>query len=256
MVTDVPNLGRQRARLAKLLALTTSSAVHEAAVARRAADALMLKYGLTEVDAKTEELSGFYERPLGAKGWDKAWRFALVTVAARSCGAEAIALRVGKRKKVRLVGERRDVEDSHALYSELLLVVTDLEVLAAAELASDLADLAGDCSPSEAADAVRLGMVWGIAATLKKKTMDEAMGGGASSSQRGRALARVRPDHSKQVKAKYDPVVGESPQEEAASPILVALGLEFAKLRLVVSEGGFRIRRGEHEGTGTTEVGR
>ena len=95
-------------RLSKLLELSNSPNSHEAATASRLADALMRKHGLTKEDVRNytcESRSGVFELPLGAKGFETAWKWALLTATARSCGCEAVALLVAERRKIRLVGE-------------------------------------------------------------------------------------------------------------------------------------------------------
>lgn len=154
-------------RLRKLCALESSPNRHEADAARGLADRLCEMHGVTRAEAAASEASGTYELPLGARGWDETWRFALVTAAARYHGAEAVALIVGERRKVRLVGERGDVEAAGALYERLARVVRELELrLAESDAVGYFIDLADRYGAREAADAFRQGVVAGIVVRL------------------------------------------------------------------------------------------
>jgi hypothetical protein len=119
-------------RLRKLLALARSANAHESASARAKAEALMASHSLTEADAAVPVPDEVVEHPVGSRGFEEAWKFKLATVAARRHGCEALGLRVGRRRKVRLVGLRDDVAAAAALLKFL-----DLEVrrLSRAELA-------------------------------------------------------------------------------------------------------------------------
>jgi hypothetical protein len=121
-------------RLAKLLALAASPNANEASTAQRLADSLMAKHNLSKAEVAVQEHSGFYELPMGSKGFDSVWKFSLVTATARFCGCEAIALQVGKRRKLRLAGERENVESAAELFESLLKTLKDLEKLEAAWL--------------------------------------------------------------------------------------------------------------------------
>jgi hypothetical protein len=128
------------------------------------------------------EVDGTCELPLGARGWDETWRFALVTAAARYCGAEAVALIVGERRKVRLVGERGDVEAAKVLYEHLAKVVREIErLLAESEIVGYFVDLAGRYGSREAMDAFRQGVVAGIAAKLAARASESSPSGGTES---------------------------------------------------------------------------
>ena len=127
---------RERAfeRIEKLLALAESPNANEASTATRIAESLMAKHGLTRAEVKSRAKSGFYELPMGSKGFEAVWKFALVTATARYCGCEAISLKTGARHKVRLVGERENVERAAALFESLLVSLRDLEKLEASWL--------------------------------------------------------------------------------------------------------------------------
>jgi hypothetical protein len=119
-------------RLTKLLALAGSPNSNEAATAKKMAESLMKKHKLTRADVSAYAPAGFYERPMGSKGFEQVWKFSLITATARFCGCEAISLQVGKRRKVRLVGEREKVDQAAELYLELLKTLIELERIEAA----------------------------------------------------------------------------------------------------------------------------
>ena len=106
-------------RVKKLLALSTSSNVNEAANAAAAAQRLMLEHKLTEIDVSDIQddegmnatwTARIFELSLGASGFSSRWKFVLVTAVARAFFCEAVGLRVGQRRKVRIVGRKEDVE--------------------------------------------------------------------------------------------------------------------------------------------------
>ena len=97
-------------RVKKLLALSTSSNVNEAANAAAAAQKLMLEHKLTEEDVSDTQEGQMFELSMGAAGFASRWKFVLVTAVARAFFCEAVGLRVGQRRKVRIVGRREDVE--------------------------------------------------------------------------------------------------------------------------------------------------
>ena len=119
-------------RLTKLLALERSPNLYEADAATKLAERLMKKHKLTRGEVAAHETSGFYERPMGAKGFDLIWKFSLITATARFCGCEAIALQAGTKKKVRLVGERANVDQAAELFLSLLKMLVALEKVEAA----------------------------------------------------------------------------------------------------------------------------
>lgn len=160
---------RQLDRLAKLLALESSPNAPEAASARRAAEALMKKHGLRREDASGRSPSGYYEHPMGARGWGQAWRFTLVTAAARHCGCEAVALLVGRRRKVRVAGVRSDVERAVRLYEALLGAVRLLgRGIEAEDLDPGMAWEASDLGVRACSDSFRRGVVLGIVEILSR----------------------------------------------------------------------------------------
>lgn len=106
-------------RLRKLLALARSPEAHEARSARAKADALMARHGVRESDADVPGPGEVAEVPLGAAGFEEAWKFKLATAAARHHGCEALGLRVGRRRKVRLVGVGAGVGRAAELFRSL-----------------------------------------------------------------------------------------------------------------------------------------
>ena len=106
-------------RVKKLLALSTSSNVNEAATAAAAAQKLMLEHRLTEEDVSDTQDGQMFELSMGAAGFASRWKFVLVTSVARAFFCEAVGLRVGQRRKVRIVGRREDVEISARVFRYL-----------------------------------------------------------------------------------------------------------------------------------------
>ena len=106
-------------RVKKLLALSTSSNVNEAANAAAAAQKLMLEHKLTEADVSDTQEGQMFELSMGAAGFSMRWKFVLVTAVARSFFCEAVGLRVGQRRKVRIVGRREDVEIAARVFRHL-----------------------------------------------------------------------------------------------------------------------------------------
>ena len=113
-------------RVKKLLALSTSSNVNEAATAAAAAQRLMLEHRLTEADVSDTQEGQMFELSMGAAGFASRWKFVLVTAVARSFFCEAIGLRVGKRRKVRIVGRREDTEIAAKVFRYLLSEINRL----------------------------------------------------------------------------------------------------------------------------------
>ena len=68
-------------RVKKLLALSTSSNVNEAATAAAAAQKLMLENRLTEADVSDLQEGQMFELSMGAVGFASRWKFVLVTAA-------------------------------------------------------------------------------------------------------------------------------------------------------------------------------
>ena len=79
-------------RVKKLLALSTSSNVNEAANAAAAAQRLMLEHRLTEADVSDTQEGQMFELSMGAVGFASRWKFVLVTAVARAFFCEAVGL--------------------------------------------------------------------------------------------------------------------------------------------------------------------
>jgi len=174
-------------RLSKLLELSNSPNSHEAATASRLADALMRKHGLTKEDVRNytcESRSGVFELPLGAKGFETAWKWALVTATARSCGCEAVALLVAERRKIRLVGDRADVERAARLFKSILAMFADLEQDDTADLfMSAQRHRFWDTTPADYADSFRRGMTVAVIELLARGSSTQGSSTQGSSTQ-------------------------------------------------------------------------
>jgi hypothetical protein len=109
------------------LARDPSANPNEAESSKVLAERLMLEHGVSQ--SEVDEASGFDRREvdLGLRGWSVMWRFALVTAAARHCGAEAMARRVGNTgRRVSVVGKKANVERALSLHAGLLRVARKL----------------------------------------------------------------------------------------------------------------------------------
>lgn len=238
-------------RLAKLLALESSPNVHEADSARRAAESFMRRHGLRREEASGRTASGYYEHPMGARGWKQAWRFALVTAAARHCGAEAIGLWDGDRLKVRVAGVRSDVERAVVLYDQLLALVIELgRDVSPADL--DLGMLAEleDHGARECSDAFRRGVVLGIIVHLARLSGEplfrdhhvppaQERSGEAARDQVSLARTdRGRRGQSDRVRARYEPDERELDLDVVSALAWFGAGLRVAGERVVVAGDG------------------
>jgi hypothetical protein len=151
----------------KLLALERSPNTNEAATAARMAAGLMKKHGLTKADVVGYLPSGFYEKAMGAKGFETVWKSSLLTATARFCGCEAILLRAGTRRKARLVGDRETVEQAADLWTSLLKTMLELERMEASR-ASDLS-VPIYSSPKQYVDSFRRGATVAIVEMMMHK---------------------------------------------------------------------------------------
>jgi hypothetical protein len=106
-------------RIKKLLALSTSKNVHEAASAAAAAQRLMFEHKLSGEEIEASKDEGLHELPIGAKGFTSVWKFELVTIVARAFFCEALGLRSGKRRKVRIIGSKEDAEIAVKIFNYL-----------------------------------------------------------------------------------------------------------------------------------------
>lgn len=260
---------RVLSKLDKILARAKSANVHEAETARRMADELMVKHGLTDADLERHHESGYHEVSLGHAGFNTSWKFALVTAAARYSGCEAIALQSGRRRKVRLVGEKAAVEKAAVFFGDLMKTLTDLERREGERLVSeDHVDL--DRGPRECADSFRRGAVASIVSKLilarpgrfgrkeRSRGTGTAVGGqrpesgvtgspdvqaGADASSRAGkiwtavkalVLGDKRAEHSEKIKEKYAPRMKPIDLEDASSPGWYWLGYDAADRQVVI----------------------
>ena len=240
-------------RLSKLLALASSPNEHEAVAARSLADGFMKRHGLTQDDVKKHDASAYFELSMGVVGWNATWRFALATVAARHCGAEAIALQSGRLRKVKLAGARGDVERASVFYEQLLIIVEKIELQVSTELEELVASLSRGCGAREAADSFRRGVVIGIAFRLARegRRSDPLSGEG----KREVAETEPTPDQGILVKVvmreesapraaaerleeKYEPERRDLDLDDVDSPWLFELGRDIAEAIVGVDDAG------------------
>jgi Protein of unknown function (DUF2786) len=178
-------------RIRKLLALAGSTtSPNEATTAATAAQQLMQEYKLTEVDVSnaTSDKSLITELKMGAEGFKASWKFALISKVAQAFFCEALGLRVGSRREVRLIGKKNDIEVALEVYGYLLKEIERLASranppkisvadLIREELWSDLSEgvrLSWETLPRENTDDVRsyrekfrMGAAMGAAAKLR-----------------------------------------------------------------------------------------
>jgi hypothetical protein len=198
----------------------------------------MARHGLTEADAAVAGEDEVVEVSLGSKGFEEGWKFKLATVAARSFRCEALGLRVGERRKVRLVGVRDEVARAAELFRSL---EHEVRRVARAELAGVVAKIRR-AAPGH----VRLlserylryfrkGLVDGVAVSLlgKQRSRESVPAGGVVSVSEARVegLVRVapRPAVRERLESSGVRVVVEEPVDE-----------DFDELAEVAYLSGFR----------------
>ncbi len=220
---------KQVQRLRKLLALARSPNPHEAASARLKADELMAEHGLGEKDVAAPTTGDLYELALGGSGWSSLWRVALVTAAARHCGAEAVVLVHGRVHKVRLVGERADVERAQGLFEEMLRALAEVERTATRELGSTFRLAVVVYGRRAAADSFRQGAALGILHRLARTGRAAA----------GTSEVAVRSaDRTGRAREKYASTTRDAHLEDVVVGELFEIGLDVAKAIVRVSQGG------------------
>lgn len=209
-------------RLAKLLAMSKSANQHEADTAMRMAETLAKSHGIAFSEVENHTIGGgLYEKSMGARGFEKAWKFSLITVTARFCGCEAIALWVGERCKVRLVGERQLVEEAAELFAGLLDTMNGLVKEEASLLERENLVLTVD--PKGYVDSFRRGVTlaiidkmkrWRAATTQETVGSDPIVDGNSEEAPKSvfsQSLVRVKRPPAKaaefqeKVKSKYAP---------------------------------------------------
>lgn len=203
---------RLLARLAKLLAVAESSNAnqHEANSAKKMSERLMVEHGITRDQVTGYIPAGYYELPMGSEGFTVTWRFALVTAAARFHGCEAVALQLGKRRKVRVVGDRDAVVKAAAMYRE---AVSELAKLEKDELAAVRISMVHQSywseDPRGYTDSFRRGVVSGLVSMMSRYRR--------STSTRGKA--GFRPATSATSEPFAEPVTPEWRSERLLQPL-------------------------------------
>lgn len=250
---------RVLARLDKILARTKSSNVHEAATARRMADELMARHGLADADLKKHAEAGYYELSLGHAGFNASWKFALVTAAARYSGCEAMALQRGRRRVVRLVGERAAVERAALFFEELLSLLGELERTEGARIAAD-DRVVMDGSSRQCADSFRRGAVTSIVVKLiairpgrfgrrgtRSRGSDDSedsgeVSGGRSSTRsdppeiKSLVIGDKKKEHAERIRQKYAPRMRSIDLDDAPSLRWYLLGYDAADRLIAIRD--------------------
>lgn len=164
-------------RIRKLLAVAAGSGAskNEVETAARLAQELMQEHKLSELDVGKEvaaDGSAIVDLPAGKDGFMATWRFALVTAVARAFFCEALGLRVGRARKVRIIGRRDDAE---VVLEVTAFLVKEIERLTD-EFGQSLNDahlsierLLEESTPSEQRRAYRAGLAFGVASTLEEQ---------------------------------------------------------------------------------------
>ena len=161
-------------RVRKLLALAADARGNAQEIAAAAAEAarLMQEHKLSDDDvtAAADDGSDLVDVPAGSKGFEQTWKFSLVTSTARSFYCEVIGLKVGTRRKVRVVGRRQDVDVAMAVFKFLLEEIERLTAVHALEPRHPL-DLAfeGPMKDEERRAFYRSGLAAGVASTLREQ---------------------------------------------------------------------------------------
>lgn len=152
-------------KIRKLLSLTKSSNPNEAANAASVAQKLMQEHKLSEQDVSdlTDDGNNITEVALGTEGFMASWKFALVTVVSRAFFCEAIALRSGLKRKVKIVGRKSDTEVASYVFGYL---VKEIDRLAAVDI-EDFVDPAESVRVYK--DSFRRGAAIGIADKIKNQ---------------------------------------------------------------------------------------
>lgn len=168
-------------RIRKLLALAHDARgnPNEVAAAAAAASKLLSDHKLSESDITTsvDDGSDLVDVPAGSAGFQASWKFSLITATARAFYCDAIGLKVGQRRKVRLVGRRQDVEVVTMVFEFLLKEIerlTDMHALDPKDPIDELYD--GHMADRERIAFYRSGLAAGVSSTLAEqaKTMRAA----------------------------------------------------------------------------------
>jgi len=159
-------------RIRKLLALSTDKGAssQEVETAARLAQELMQEHKLTasDIGEHSTDASEIIDLPAGKDGFMATWRFALVTSVARSFFCEAVGLRAGRSRKVRIIGRRDDaevvLEVTAFLTKEIERLTVDYASLPEEHFLLD--ELVEGSSPMERRRAYRSGLAFGASSTL------------------------------------------------------------------------------------------
>lgn len=204
-------------RIRKLLAVAggKGSTPNEVETAAAMAQKLMQDAKLTEADITdlSEDGSTIVDVPAGAEGFMASWKFSLVTNVSRSFFCEAVGLRVGRRRKVRIIGRKADTEAVLAVMSflvpEIDRLVDEDAKSGAGNIFEETIDLFfSDGSKSrERREAYRAGLASGVSVRLR----DEARNFAASSEKALVVVSKSKEElHSYSVGKFGEPKVGEN----------------------------------------------
>lgn len=159
-------------RIRKLLNVTSDSGAssQEVETAAKLAQELMQEHKLTASDVEEHgtDASEIIDLPAGKEGYMASWRFALVTAVARAFFCEAVGLRTGRARKVRIVGRRDDagivLEVTGFLTREIERLTEEYGSLPEDMFLID--DLVEDSTPAARRKAYRAGLAFGVSSTL------------------------------------------------------------------------------------------
>lgn len=161
-------------RIRKLLAVASEgggASRAEMETAAKLAQELMQEHKLSELDVgeATADGSAIVDLPAGKEGFMATWRFALVTAVARAFFCEAIGLRVGRSRKVRIVGRRDDaevvLEVTAFLVKEIERIVNDFSERDEELFVLD--EIIEGGTRVEQKKAYRAGLAFGVSSTLE-----------------------------------------------------------------------------------------
>ena len=209
------------ARVRKLLAVAAGKGAspQEVETAARLAQDLIMEHKLAEADitAASDDGSDLVDLPAGKEGFMATWRFALVTSVARAFFCEAIGLRVGRSRKVRIVGRRQDAE---VVLLVAAFLVGEVERLTGeyAQIPTErffLDDLIEGSTMVERRRAYRAGLAAGVSSTLAEQARQWREGN-------EKALVLVRRSRE-EIRTFMASKFGESRRNQVADP-LVRLG--------------------------------
>lgn len=219
-------------RIVKLRALSSSKNPHEARSAEEAARRLEEKHNVTRAEVEAALGADWCEVGLGCRGWGVDWKLALVTAAARRCGAEVVSFRVGaKGRRVTVCGRKDDVRRARELFAGLGGAVSELRGRLKI-LLQDLQAVGRDLGrevrargPRECLDSWYLGCVRGIAEILRR-------------SGQVPGLVRTSAGARTEVEARWSPEEVRSGVSTGNSSSWYQLGREEAVRSIYVSSGG------------------